>query len=99
MPGSRERYPEDFLAEAREGGYTFATPIEKSGQDEFDFDKGDPGYKEQLKRIQPTFCKVLVRYNPAGDAVMNKRQAARLLHLSRTTLIDKLQRLNTTAAA
>jgi len=29
----------------------------------------------------------------------NKRQAARLLHLSRTTLIDKLQRLNTTAAA
>jgi DNA-binding NtrC family response regulator len=29
----------------------------------------------------------------------NKRQAARLLQLSRTTLIDKLQRLNTTAAA
>jgi DNA-binding NtrC family response regulator len=29
----------------------------------------------------------------------NKRQAARLLNLSRTTLIDKLQRLNVTSDA
>ena len=35
----------------------------------------------------PTFCKVLVRYNPEGDAALNQRQAARLKRLS-----DYLQR-------
>ena len=32
--------------------------------------------------MDPTFCKVLVRYNPEGDAAMNARQAARLRQLS-----------------
>ena len=74
-------YGPRVLEEARQGGYTFATPVEKSGQDEFDFDKGDPGYQEQLRQIQPTFCKVLVRYNPAGDQEMNQRQLGRLKKL------------------
>jgi 5-dehydro-2-deoxygluconokinase len=32
--------------------------------------------------MNPTFCKVLVRYNPGGDATGNARQAARLRQLS-----------------
>jgi len=32
--------------------------------------------------FDPTFCKVLVRYNPEGDRELNRRQAARLRHLS-----------------
>ena len=32
--------------------------------------------------FQPTFCKVLVRYNPEGDQALNARQAARLNRLS-----------------
>ena len=34
------------------------------------------------RRSSPTFCKVLVRYNPEGDAALNQRQAARLKRLS-----------------
>src|SRR5262249_32929787 len=32
--------------------------------------------------FHPTFCKVLVRYNPEGDPDLNRRQAARLRRLS-----------------
>src|SRR5262249_34741837 len=32
--------------------------------------------------FEPTFCKVLVRYNPQGDRALNERQAARLKRLS-----------------
>lgn len=73
-----DEYGPRVLAEAAQGGFTFATPVEKSGQDEFDFDKGDPGYQDQIKGIKPTFVKVLVRYNPAGDKEMNQRQLGRL---------------------
>ena len=41
-------------------------PAEKSGQDEFDFEYGDD-FAEHIEAFQPTFCKVLVRYNPEGD--------------------------------
>src|SRR5262249_59434864 len=35
-----------------------------------------------IEEFNPTFCKVLVRYNPGGDATLNNRQAARLKRLS-----------------
>src|SRR5207249_8023602 len=37
---------------------------------------------KHIKAFQPTFCKVLVRYNPEGDHALNQRQAARLKRLS-----------------
>ncbi|HEX2171547.1 MAG TPA: DUF2090 domain-containing protein, partial [Dehalococcoidia bacterium] len=76
-----DEYGPRVLEQAAQGGYTFASPVEKSGQDEFDFDKGDPGYVDQIARIKPTFVKVLVRYNPAGDKAMNQRQLERLQKL------------------
>ena len=45
----------------------------RSGSDEFDFEYGDE-FGEHIKAFDPTFCKVLVRYNP-GDAALNQRQA------------------------
>ena len=33
-------------------------------------------------KFRPTFCKVLVRYNPEGDAALNRRQRERLKRLS-----------------
>jgi len=60
---------------------TFAMPMEKSGQDEFDFDYGEK-YPEHIDEFDPTLVKVLVRYNPEGDVVMNKRQLMRLRSLS-----------------
>ena len=62
-------------------GYTTACPAEKSGQDEFDFEYGED-FAKHIEAFHPTFCKVLVRYNPEGDAALNQRQAARLKQLS-----------------
>jgi myo-inositol catabolism protein IolC len=55
-------------------------PVEKSGQDEFDFQYG-ASYGEHIESFDPTFAKVLVRYNAEGDAAMNRRQAERLARL------------------
>jgi 5-dehydro-2-deoxygluconokinase len=56
-------------------------PVEKSGQDEFDFEYGDQ-FGDHIERFDPDFSKVLVRYNPDADAEMNERQAGRLKRLS-----------------
>jgi myo-inositol catabolism protein IolC len=76
-----EQFGAAILLDAAEEGYTTACPAEKSGQDDFDFEYGED-FAEHIKAIQPTFCKVLVRYNPGGDQVLNRRQSARLKRLS-----------------
>jgi myo-inositol catabolism protein IolC len=67
--------------EARARGLKLAMPVEKSGQDEFDFEYGDQ-FAEHIERFDPDFSKVLVRYNPDGDAEMNRRQLERLKRLA-----------------
>jgi 5-dehydro-2-deoxygluconokinase len=78
-----EQFGAAILRDAAAHGYTTACPAEKSGQDEFDFEYGG-NFARHIDAFQPTFCKVLVRYNPEGDAAMNRRQAARLRQLSET---------------
>jgi myo-inositol catabolism protein IolC len=56
-------------------------PVEKSGQDEFDFEYGEDYFKH-IQEFDPTFVKVLVRYNPAGETMLNQRQLKRLKMLS-----------------
>ena len=70
-----------ILQNARANGYTTACPAEKSGQEEFDFEYGED-FAKHIEAFQPTFCKVLVRYNPEGDQPLNTRQVARLKRLS-----------------
>ncbi len=76
-----EEFGAAILKEAKKEGFNFAMPAEKSGQDEFDFEYGDK-YTQHIEEFDPTFLKVLVRYNPESDAVMNKRQLQRLKVLS-----------------
>ncbi len=76
-----EQFGAGILRDAAAQGYAIACPAEKSGQEEFDFDYGED-FANHIEAFHPTFCKVLVRYNPDGDAVMNRRQAARLKRLS-----------------
>jgi 5-dehydro-2-deoxygluconokinase len=76
-----EQFGAAILHDARAHGYTTACPAEKSGQAEFDFEHGEY-FAEHIEAIQPTFCKVLVRYNPDGDEALNARQAARLKRLT-----------------
>jgi myo-inositol catabolism protein IolC len=76
-----EQFGETVLRKAKADGLVFAMPMEKSGQDEFDFQYGDD-FAAHIEEFDPTFTKVLVRYNPEGDAAMNERQTARLKRLS-----------------
>ncbi len=76
-----EEFGSRVLSDARRKGIAFAVPAEKSGQDEFDFEHGNE-FRKAIERIQPTFCKVLVRYNPEGDSEVNRRQVTRLKQLS-----------------
>jgi myo-inositol catabolism protein IolC len=76
-----EQFGAAILRDAKAHGFTTACPVEKSGQDEFDFEYGKD-FASHIEAFQPTFCKVLVRYNPEGDQALNRRQADRLRRLS-----------------
>jgi myo-inositol catabolism protein IolC len=76
-----EQFGGDIPRQARERAVRLAMPVEKSGQDEFDFEYGDE-FGEHIERFDPDFSKVLVRYNPEADEAMNRRQSERLRRLS-----------------
>ena len=76
-----EQFGAAILRDAGQRGYMTACPAEKSGQDEFDFEYG-PSFAQHIEEFHPTFCKVLVRYNPEGDSALNTMQAGRLKTLS-----------------
>jgi myo-inositol catabolism protein IolC len=76
-----EQFGADILHDAVAHGYSTACPAEKSGQDEFDFEYAD-NFAEHIEAFHPTFCKVLVRYNPEGDQALNQKQSSRLRRLS-----------------
>ena len=63
--GTPTRIPE----QAKKNGLLLAMPVEKSGQDEFDFEYGDD-FGAHIEQFDPDFSKVLVRYNPEGDPGM-----------------------------
>jgi len=76
-----EQFGADIARRAKKEGFNLAMPVEKSGQDEFDFQYGDQ-FGDHIEELDPTFSKVLVRYNPEGDTEMNRRQTERLRRLS-----------------
>ena len=77
-----EQFGSDIPERAREHGLKLAMPVEKSGQDEFDFQYGDD-FGAHIEKFNPDFSKVLVRYNPDDPTpTMNERQLARLKRLA-----------------
>lgn len=76
-----EEYGTDVAQDGRKDGFVLAMPVEKSGLDEFDFEFGDE-FGRHIEEFDPTFAKVLVRYNPDWPKEMNQRQLERLLKLS-----------------
>jgi 5-dehydro-2-deoxygluconokinase len=73
--------PSKVPEEAKAAHIKLAMPVEKSGQKEFDFEYGDD-FGTHIEQYDPDFSKVLVRYNPDGDAEMNRRQSERLKRLA-----------------
>ncbi|HEY2160840.1 MAG TPA: DUF2090 domain-containing protein [Solirubrobacteraceae bacterium] len=76
-----EQFGSDIPERAKEHGLKLAMPVEKSGQDEFDFQYGDD-FPAHILEFDPDFSKVLVRYNPEGDPEMNEGQLERLKRLA-----------------
>src|SRR5215210_481492 len=76
-----EQFGSDIPKLAREHGLKLAQPVEKSGQEEFDFEYGED-FGKHIEANDPDFNKVLVRLNPEGDAEMNERQLGRLKRLA-----------------
>ncbi len=76
-----EQFGSDIPAHAREHGLKLSMPVEKSGQNEFDFEYGDD-FGAHIEKYNPDFSKVLVRFNPDDDPELNERQLGRLKQLS-----------------
>jgi myo-inositol catabolism protein IolC len=76
-----EQFGGDVPQQARQHGLKLAMPVEKSGQDEFDFEYGEQ-FGEHIEAFDPDFSKVLVRYNPDDEDEFNRRQLERLERLA-----------------
>ena len=76
-----EQFGGDVPERARKHGLSLTMPVEKSGQNEFDF-QYDDDFPAHIEQFDPFASKVLVRYNPEGDAEMNARQLERLKRLA-----------------
>jgi len=76
-----EQFGSDIPKRSRDERLRLAMPVEKSGQNEFDFEYGDD-FGAHIEKYDPDFSKVLVRYNPEDDPVLSERQLGRLQRLA-----------------
>ena len=76
-----EQFGSNVPQQAAERGLKLAMPAERSGQSMFDFQYGDD-FGAHIEAFDPDFTKVLVRYNPDGEAAGKREQLAKLRRLS-----------------
>jgi myo-inositol catabolism protein IolC len=76
-----EQYGADLARRVRDENLILAMPVERSGQDQFEFEYGE-AFGRHIEDFDPTFAKVLVRYNPEGDRERNAEQLVLLEQLS-----------------
>jgi len=76
-----EEFGADILRDATRNGYVTALSTEKSGSADFEFEYG-ADFASHIAAFRPTFAKALVRFNPEGDADVNRRQTILLRQLS-----------------
>ncbi|PTL75852.1 2-deoxy-5-keto-D-gluconate 6-phosphate aldolase domain-containing protein [Vitiosangium sp. GDMCC 1.1324] len=74
-------YGADVAKHALDEGILLALSVERSGQDEFDFENGED-FGTHIETFDPAFTQVQVLYNPDGDQAMNARQRERLARLT-----------------
>ena len=76
-----EEFGTEVARKALANGWICAMPVERSGLDYFEFEYGDD-FAAHISEFGPSFSKILVRYNPAGDTGINARSVAGLKRLS-----------------
>jgi myo-inositol catabolism protein IolC len=79
-----EEYGGPVVPEARASGALVCLPLERSGQVELQWEYGESldATAAVVDHLAPDLVKVLLRYNPGGDAELNARQAVRLGEMS-----------------
>jgi myo-inositol catabolism protein IolC len=73
-----EQYGQSIFEDAKARSFITACPVERSGQEVFDFEYGED-FKAHLRQMKPTYAKVLVRHHP---------------HLEHTQQLERLKRLS-----
>ncbi|MDQ6605286.1 MAG: DUF2090 domain-containing protein [Actinomycetota bacterium] len=76
-----EQFGSDIPERTREEDLRLALPVEKSGQNEFDFEYGED-FGAHILKYDPDFSKVLVRFNSDDDPELNRRQLEKLGRLA-----------------
>lgn len=75
-----ERYGAELARAAAADGLTFAMPVERSDQQEFDFLHTD--WRAHIEWFDPTFAKAILWYNVEGEADARNRQRERMQTLA-----------------
>lgn len=76
-----ELYGASIARAGLEAGMTIAMPVEEPDREVFQFAYGED-FGEHVEAFGPTYAKVLVRHNVAGNQSANQTQAERLRRLS-----------------
>lgn len=76
-----EEFGAELAQKAKANGWICAMPVERSGVTPLELEYGDD-FPAHIEEFDPTFAKVLVRYNPDGNATGNERSLAELARLS-----------------
>ena len=84
-----EQFGQEVIKRVKKSGTTLCICVEKSGQEEFDFEYAN--WKEHIDTVNPSIVKVLVRYNPDGDKNLNRTQNDKLRLLSQ--FLDQTDRV------
>ncbi len=76
-----EQFGQEIIKDGITRGYKVGLAVEKSGQNEFEFEWGE-NFENQIKKYRVNFVKALVRYNPEDDKELKARQRKKLKQLS-----------------
>jgi myo-inositol catabolism protein IolC len=76
-----EEFGAELAQKAKANGWICAVAVERSGVTPLELEYGDD-FPAHIEQLDPSFTKVLVRYNPTGDAGGNGRSLAELARLS-----------------
>ena len=75
-----EEFGSEVLLDALHNRFNTILTVEKSGENEFKFQY--PDFEEHIRKLHPTFAKVLLRYNPADSNDLKNRQKKNLKLIS-----------------
>lgn len=76
-----EEFGSKVIKKAKRLGVVVAVPVEASGHSELIFEYGDK-FGQHIKKVNPDYVKVLIRYNPSNKSV-NRKQLEKIRKLDK----------------